>query len=82
MKLEEATSSVIKCDFVRSTDGEQVSKYGEEFNTEMDLTVNLTLFKLVKIYDLYRDQTVMYRQLRPGVGAGSPYADSLVVLKV
>lgn len=61
MKLEEETTSIVKCEFVRRTDAEQVSKYGEEFNAEMDLNVEITLFKLVKIYDLYRDQTVMYR---------------------
>ena len=55
LKLNEITSSRVKSDCDANFDGEQVSKYGPDYRSDLDLVVDISLLKLVKIYDLYRD---------------------------
>jgi hypothetical protein len=37
---------------------------------------------MCKVEDLYKDQKVFYKTIRVGEGAGQPYYDSIVTLKV
>ena len=40
------------------------------------------LIDLIRVTDLYHNEAVLYKQLRPGMGTGSPYADCIVKMKV
>lgn len=46
------------------------------------LIIDVTLWKLNKVEDLYRDGLVFYKTVRSGEGTGQPYYDCRVVLKV
>ena len=82
MKHQEKTSSMVKPQYVRETDGDKVSKYGPEFDPNNWLLVDLELLNLTRVVDLYHNETALYKELRPGEGTGSPYNDCTVKMKV
>lgn len=75
MKNKEKTSSLVKPDYVKQTDGDQVFKYGQQFEEFNWLQIDLEILELTRVIDLYHDETVLYKELRAGEGTGSPYND-------
>ena len=81
MKVGEITSSVVRSDFVLEQDPGFFEKF-PYLNKDKPIVVQLTLLKLLKVVDLYRDQTVMYYQRERGIGSASPYSDCVVTIRV
>ena len=81
MKVGEITTSVIIPDFLLLSDPDFAAKF-PHFDRAKPIKFQLTLLKLLKVVDLYRDQTVMYHPRERGSGSASPYSDCVVTIRV
>jgi len=82
MKSEEKITTSIKPEYVAKNDAKFIEDFKDKYNTELPLQMDITLHKLIRVTDLYRDGKVIYKSLRKGQGTASPYSDCYVSLKV
>lgn len=82
MKSEEKITASIKPEYVAKHDTKFIEDFKDLYDSEKPLQMDLTLHKLVRVEDLYRDGKVIYKSLRKGQGTASPYSDCYVSLKV
>jgi len=80
MKTKEKISCLVKSQYLIENDQELIQKY--DILTDRVLYVSLDMKELVRVEDLYKDQTTFYKTLKKGFGSASPYMDCLVACKL
>ena len=82
MKNKEITSTSVKAGYMSRFAEDLKVRYDGRIKYNAPLTIELNLHQLMKVNDLYHNQTTFTRTLRKGESTASPYHDSQVVLKV
>lgn len=81
MKPDEVAEAVVLREYVENIDPDFKTRH-PDFESDKKLCVDINLLKMQRVDDLYYDQSVFVRSLRPGQGSASPFNDCSVTLKV
>lgn len=79
MKTKERATCIVKPVYFLKLDKEYVDQHG--IKEDQYLIFDINMKELVRVDDLYKDQTTFFKTLVKGVGTASPYLDSLVACK-
>ena len=79
MKTSEQVTVKVRPEFFLESDPEMTSKYS--LLPDRYLYYAVEVHTIVKIEDVYRDQTTFHKTLIKGLGTASPYSDFEVISK-